>query len=120
MMADDSADVEQLKAELLALRARCAAAEQESDSARQACAALRAERDEAVEQQTAQSEVLRVIASSPTDVQHALERIAQAASRLCSPTFASIRLIEGENFYFVTQTDLDRLRVPIGLRRPIS
>ncbi len=52
---------------------------------------------EALEQQTATSEILKVIASSPTDIQPVLDVIAQNAARLCDPALATIRLIEGES-----------------------
>src|SRR5690349_20889317 len=58
MMIDDAARVAQLEAEN---------------------AALRAERDEALEQQTALGAVLRVIASSPSDEQRLFDAIAEAA-----------------------------------------
>ena len=40
------------------------------------------ERDEAIEQQSATSEILRVIASSPTEIQSVLDAIATTAARL--------------------------------------
>ena len=48
-----------------------------------------------LKQQTAISEILRVISSSPTDVQPVLEAIAERAASLCDATAASIYLTEG-------------------------
>ena len=51
---------------------------------------------ESLEQQTATSEILGVIASSPTDIQPVLDTIAQSAARVCGSDDATIRLIEGD------------------------
>src|SRR5499433_178497 len=50
---------------------------------------------ESLEQQTATSEILGVIASSPTDIQPVLDAVAENAARLCNSTDAQIRLVEG-------------------------
>ena len=56
---------------------------------------------EALEQQTATSEILGVIASSPTDIQPVLNVVAENAARLCEATDAVIRLIEGNGHRLV-------------------
>jgi signal transduction histidine kinase len=57
--------------------------------------ALRRQLAEAHEQQTATAEILRVIASSPADLQRVLDDIVAAAARLCAASDASIRFVEG-------------------------
>jgi GAF domain-containing protein len=51
---------------------------------------------EALEQQTATSEILRVISQSPTDAQPAFETIAAAALKLCRASSANVFTFDGE------------------------
>ena len=51
---------------------------------------------ESLEQQTATSEILRVISSSPTDVQPVFDAIAQSAMRLCDGNFCTVTQYDGE------------------------
>ena len=51
---------------------------------------------EALEQQTATSEILRVISSSPTNLQPVLDAVAQNASRLCQAASVSLYRVEGD------------------------
>jgi len=59
------------------------------------------ERDEAREQQTATAEILRVIRTSPSDVQPVFETIVRNAVSLCGSLFANVFRFDGELLHFV-------------------
>ena len=61
---------------------------------------------ETLEQQTATGEILRVISSSPTDVQPVFDTIAQSAARLCEAQFCFVFRFDGELLHFVAQEGL--------------
>jgi two-component system NtrC family sensor kinase len=56
---------------------------------------------EALEQQTATSEILRVISRSPTDVQPVFDVIATAATTLCEADHAGLFRFDGDLIHFV-------------------
>src|SRR5262245_19191838 len=58
--------------------------------------ARNADLTEALDQQTATSQILRVISRSPTDVQPVLDAVAEAAARLCGATDAIVRRVDGD------------------------
>jgi signal transduction histidine kinase/HAMP domain-containing protein len=56
----------------------------------------------ALEQQTATSEILRVISRSPTDVRPVLDAVAEHSAKLCGASDAQILLVDGDRLRHVT------------------
>jgi len=61
---------------------------------------------ETLDQQTATSEVLRVISQSPTDVQPVFDSIAVSAMQLCEGQFCHLFRFDGELLYLVAHRGL--------------
>ncbi len=61
---------------------------------------------EALEQQTATSEILRVISSSPTNVQPVFDAIVRNAVRLCDGRYGGVFRFDGTLVHFVAQYNL--------------
>ena len=59
-------------------------------------AALQLALTEALEQQTATAEILRVISNSPTDIQAVLTTVVERAARLCDSFDAAMFLVDGD------------------------
>ena len=59
------------------------------------------ELSELLEQQTATGEILRVISSSPTDLQPVFDAILENATRLCDAHVATLGLYDGEQYRHV-------------------
>jgi GAF domain-containing protein len=73
---------------------------------------------EALEQQTATSEILRVIASSPTDIQPVLDVVAESAARLCDSTYAQIWRVDDDGIKPVAVYGaMPALAMPLPLSR---
>src|SRR5262249_28792226 len=61
---------------------------------------------ESLEQQTATSEILRVISRSPTDVQPVFDAIVRAAVRLCGGYFGVVTRYDGHVVTFVAEHNM--------------
>jgi class 3 adenylate cyclase len=81
-------------------------------------ARLTHERDEAFEQQTATSEILKIISSSPTSVQLVLDAVVANAARLCRALNATTYLRDGDAA--VIQAQFGQGGSPVGTRLPLD
>ena len=78
---------------------------------------------ESLEQQTATSEVLRVISSSPGELKPVFQTMLENAVRICEAKFGSLFRFDGEHFHFAAEVgtpleyaDFQRDRGPIKPR----
>jgi signal transduction histidine kinase len=75
---------------------------------------------EALAQQTATSEILRVISSSPTDIQPVLDAIAENAARVCDAYDAQVYRVEGDMLKHVARYGSLEATLPGSQAFPIS
>ncbi len=67
---------------------------------------LKRERDEALDQLAATSDVLRAIRSSPTDAQPVFDIIAESAARLCDGLYSFVYRFDGQLLHFIAHHGL--------------
>ena len=72
---------------------------------------------EALEQQTATSEVLHVISSSPGELDRVFASILANATRICEANFANLALVQGGEFRMVAMHGAPRAFEDLRLRR---
>jgi hypothetical protein len=82
-------------------------------------AAVAAERDEALAQQTATSEVLGVINSSPGDLTPVFDVMLDKALRLCGAAFGQLHMFDGERFEVLAVRGLTGAAAAERIRRPL-
>src|SRR5262249_52349937 len=74
----------------------------------------------ALDRETATSEILRVISSSPTDVQPVFDAIVRNAGRLCGGASAALNIAEGAVQRKVAEFGPESFVLRIGESRPIT
>ncbi len=84
-------------------------------------ARLRRERDEALERETATSEVLSVISSSPDNIQPVLEIIGERAEKLCDAEVSVTSIVDGDlirlaSVHGVTEAGVEAVRHAFPMR----
>ena len=89
-------------------------ARQETEVAR-----LTRERDEALEQQKAAAEVLKIISTSPTELQPVLDVVVRSAARFCSADDVTIFELDGQALHIAAHWGAV-LSQEIGVRFPCT
>jgi GAF domain-containing protein len=74
---------------------------------------------EALEQQTATSEVLKVISSSPGDLEPIFQAMLENATRVCAAKFGTLWLCDGDEFRYVAQHGAPSAYVEERKRHPV-
>jgi signal transduction histidine kinase len=87
--------------------------------AREQLTAAHAQVSESHEQQTATSEILRVISSSPTEIEPVLDRMAESAARYCQAYDATIFRVEDDDLRLVAHHG-PISSLPIGIVIPLT
>jgi class 3 adenylate cyclase/putative methionine-R-sulfoxide reductase with GAF domain len=80
-------------------------------------ARLTHERDEALLRETANSEILRLISSSPGNLELVFNTILENATRICNANFGTLFRFDGENFYPMAQFNTPPALIETYMRR---
>ena len=82
-------------------------------------ALLKRERDEAIEQQKATAEVLRVVSASPGDLKPAFSVVLESATRLCQANFGVLYLCEKNAYRAVAMHNAPSAFIEVRHREPL-
>src|SRR5215475_5499075 len=106
LVAEQAQTIAELRQELEARNRDLAESLQREKATASENVRLLNELKESLEQQTATSEILRVMSSSPTDLQPVFETILANATRLCGTRNAGLYRFDGELLHFAAGHNL--------------